>query len=251
MSNLIDLKKKVGIVLEKRNVKSDIMAQVGCAFDITGSMQGLYGSGAVQALAERLLAIALRFDDNGSLDSWSFCTGSDELPAITEKNYATYVTESMINNRNITKWGSTNYAPVLKDIAGFYFGKQISETVVEEKPVAGFFGKLFSKTTQVTTTVSSFQGGQNDGKLPVYLMFITDGENFDAKETWTQLEGLKNENIYIEFVGIGNEKFTFCREAADKFGNVGFVQIKNLEKTSDEQLYAELLNEEFCEWIKK
>jgi hypothetical protein len=242
MSNLIDLKKKVGIVLEKRNVPTNIMAQVGCAFDITGSMQGLYKSGAVQALAERLLAVALRFDDNGSLDSWSFCTEADELPPITEKNYSTYVNESMIKNNSITKWQGTAYAPAFEQIARFYFG----ETVLTEKSASGFFGKFFSKTPELVTTA-----GQNDGKMPVYIMFITDGENYDEAKTWDQLEKMKDKNVYIEFVGIGNSQFKFCQEAADKYGNVGFVQIMNLEKTSDEQLYTELLNEEFCGWIKK
>ena len=251
MSRLIDLKKKVGIVLEKREVSSAIMAQVGCAFDITGSMDRLYKSGAVQNLAERLLAIALRFDDNGSLDSWSFCDASNELPPIVENNYATYVTESMINNPNIDKWGSTLYAPVLKNIARFYFGGTVTEVNLVARPSTKLWDKLMRKTQIVAEPQEVAVAGQNNGKTPVYLMFITDGENYDPDNAWVILEELKDENIYIEFVGIGNEKFTFCKQAADKYGNVGFVQIKDLSTMTDETLFSELLNPEFCEWIKK
>jgi hypothetical protein len=248
---MIDLKKKVGIVLEKRKVAATTMAQVGCAFDITGSMRGLYQNGTVQSLAERLLAVALRFDDNGTLDSWSFCDGSDELTPITEKNFANYVNEEMVNNRNISKWNGTNYAPVLRDIAGFYFGMSKEVITERQEKATSFLGKLFGKTETVRDVQVVTSGGQNDGKLPVYLMFITDGENFDGDEAWAVLEALKTQNIYVEFVGVGPETFKFCRKAADAFGNVGFVQIKNVDTISDEELYSSLLNEEFCTWIKK
>ena len=244
------LKKSVKIVLEKRGVPDNVMAQVGVAFDITGSMKGLYSNGTVQALAERLLAVALRFDDNGNLDAWSFCEESDELPGITEANFATYVDKSMINNNGITKWNGTNYAPVLREIEGFYFGgtKKVTKTVeTKASGFGGFFGKKNVETVVETTKVA----GQNDGSMPVYLMFITDGANYDEAKTWAVLESLKDQNIYIEFIGIGNEQFKFCREAGDRYGNVGFVHIKNLATTSDDDLYNALLNEEFCEWIKK
>ena len=250
MSRLIDLKKKVGIVLEKQNVSASIMAQVGVAFDITGSMQGMYDKGIVQNLAERLLAVALRFDDNGSLDSWAFCTGSDQLPQITDRNYATYVRDAMLDNSSITKWGGTNYAPVLFDVAAYYFGKTTTEIIKTVSTAPGFFGKLLGKTVETFEQNVTRTAGENDGKMPVYLMFITDGENFDERESWEQLEGLKDENIYVEFIGLGPSSFKFCKDAAEKYGNVGFVHIKDIAQISDEELYSSLLNEEFCQWIK-
>jgi hypothetical protein len=251
MSKMIDLKKKVGIVLEKRKVANDVKAQVGVAFDITGSMRGLYNSGAVQNLAERLLAVALRFDDNGTLDSWSFCDDSDLLAPVTEKNFEKYVAEEMINNNKIQKWGSTEYAPVLKDIDMYYFGGSTYSIERITEASTGFFGKLFGKTNTVEKKVEAKWSGENDGKTPVYLMFVTDGENFDADETWAVLEALSKKNIYIEFIGIGNEKFGLCQKAADKYDNVGFVRVKDISSVSDDVLYETLLNEEFCTWIKK
>ena len=251
MSKLIDLKKKVGIVLEKRNVSQSTRAQVAVAFDVTGSMQGLYSRGTVQELAERLLAVALRFDDNGSLDSWAFCEESTALAPVTESNFANYVQKEMLEKPGVQKWGSTYYAPALEDISTFYFGS--FKTVVTEKieKAAGFFGKLFGNKTAVQTATQVQVPGQSTSTLPVYVMFVTDGENFDEEESWKVLRQLANKNIYVEFVGIGKDRFKFCQAAADELGNVGFVRVNDITKISDEELYDTLLNEEFCEWIKK
>lgn len=249
---LIDLRKKVGIVLTKRNVSADIMAQVGVAFDITGSMQQLYTEGTMQTLAERLLAVALRFDDNGNLDAWSFCTSSDELPGVTERNYSNYVFESLINNPKIDKWGSTNFAPVLNNVKKFYFGSMQNRPKMIEKEADGFFGKLFGKKKEVMVRETVNVPGQNDGKMPVYLMFVTDGDCFDSTEAEYVLESLKDKNIYIEFIGVGvGATFKFCQVAAIKYQNVGFVQFKDLQATSDDQLYEGLLDDKFCNWLKK
>lgn len=250
MANLIDLKKKVGIVLAKRKVPESIMLQVGVAFDITGSMKHLYNRGTVQTLAERLLAVALRFDDNGNLDAWSFCTGSDELPGINEANYAKYVDKELING-NIDKWGGTNFAPVLENIDAFYFGGTKISRKETEVSAGGLMG-LFGKKKTVVENVAEKTAGENDGSMPVYLMFLTDGDNFDEQYTSRLLEQLKSKNVYIEFIGIGTEAtFKFCKKMADKYGNVGFAHIKDVTTISDDQLYETLLNEEFCEWIKK
>lgn len=250
MANLIDLKKKVGIVLAKRNVSENIMAQVGVAFDITGSMQNLYMNGTVQSLAERLLAVALRFDDNGNLDAWSFCHGSDELPGVTEQNYANYVKKELIDG-NIDKWGGTSFAPVLEGIEKFYFGGTSSKSVRTEKSaggIMGLFGKKKVEIVQETVTTA----GENDGSMPVYLMFITDGDNFDQNAAADIVRKMKDENVYLEFIGVGTDAtFSFCQKMAKDYGNVGFVHIKDINKITDEQLYETLLNEEFCEWIKK
>lgn len=248
---LIDLKKKVGVVLTKRNVPDNVKAQVGVAFDITGSMKNLYLNGTVQALAERLLAVALRFDDNGSLDAWSFCENSNELPTVNEQNYSQYVNESLINNPKIDKWGSTNFSPVLDDIRKFYFGKSGVRTKAVETETKGMFGFFKKKVTEFVPE-KFVQAGENDGSIPVYLMFVTDGDNFDEPASKAVLTAMKDQNIYLEFIGIGTgATFNFCRTAADDYDNIGFVHIKDLGRTSDEQLYEELLNEEFCTWIKK
>lgn len=60
---LIDMSKGSKIDMTKHT------ARVALAMDYSGSMDWLYDNGSVQETISRLLPIALRFDDNGELES--------------------------------------------------------------------------------------------------------------------------------------------------------------------------------------
>ena len=66
-TNMISLVKKAGISLEKKGL-SEHTARVALVLDISGSMSRRYAKGLVQKLAERVLALGLRFDDDGEVD---------------------------------------------------------------------------------------------------------------------------------------------------------------------------------------
>jgi hypothetical protein len=139
---------------------------------------------------------------------------------------------------------------VLNDIRQFYFGRNEKVTKAIKTETKGMFG-LFKKEKVEYVSETVLTAGENDGKMPVYLMFVTDGDNFDESAANCVLEAMKGENIYVMFVGIGTgAKFTFCRKAADEYNNVGFEHFADIGKTSDEALYEKLLNEEFCTWLK-
>ncbi|MGL5715849.1 MAG: VWA domain-containing protein [Paraclostridium sp.] len=83
--------------------------------------------------------------------------------------------------------------------------------------------------------------------FPVFVIFITDGENFDKTETMNALREASKYDIYFQFVGIGGSRFDFL-ESLDNlkgrnFDNAGFIAIPNLNKISDEDLYDKLLDE--------
>lgn len=84
-------------------------------------------------------------------------------------------------------------------------------------------------------------------KFPVFVLFITDGENYDISETKEVLRELSNYDIYIQFVGVGDENFTFLKEldnlSGRKFDNAGFIKFKDFNKFNDKGLYNELLKE--------
>lgn len=120
------------------------VARVALAMDYSGSMSNLFRNGSVQETVSRLLPIALRFDDNGELESWLFSNGSERLAAVTKDNYSTYVRKVM-NKANMSM-GGTNYAPVLKEMVSYYKDIEPSE-------------------------------------VPAFIIFITDGENWDTNET--------------------------------------------------------------------
>ena len=242
------LKKKVGIVLEKRKLPQ-VTCEVKFALDISGSMQGLYNDGTVQNLTDRLLAVASRFDDNGEMEVWTFTDNFDEAPTVTESMHEGYIDKHILRNSEIYKWGGTSYSPVMMDIIEKSFTEETKTTkTVEQKP--GFLGRLFGAKT-VTTEVESWAISNRQPEFPIFVPFVTDGDNSDHAETERTIQMCADKNIYWLMVGIGRESFSWLKRIADKYPNVGFVKIENLEKISDEDFYMQLLNEEFCAWVKK
>lgn len=238
MANLVDLKKKAAVVLAKRQVPK-VTAQVGVAFDITGSMRHLYNDNTVQITAERLLGLAMNFDDNESLDSWAFDTQAYALAPITPDNHLSYVRDEILTNPAVRLWGATKYAPAFSLIRNHYFGDKPTKTGGLLSSIKSFFGKKEATTSPAKITD------------PVYVMFITDGENDDRKKAGEELMAMGDDNIYIQLIGLGTSKFSFCKSFADELPNVGFVHLTDITKMTDEDLYMELLNPEFCDWVRK
>lgn len=224
----IDLSKKkeaVGIVLTKRNLINPPSCEVGVAIDISGSMQHEYSSGTVQEIVERILALALRFDQDGKLDFWTFANGKDYIGTVSEDQIENYVQRKVLNNPLVTKWGGTDYSPVLSDIYNKYFGSG--------KGFMSIFGKG-KKTTS-----------------PVIIFFITDGENSDRSEFEKLLKDFRSQNVYIQIIGIGRASLHYVKKIAEQEPNVGFDQIFDVSSLSDEQMIEKMIPQEFADWVKK
>jgi hypothetical protein len=230
---------KVGIVLAKRGLAKVPPVRVGAAFDVSGSARGFYeGSNVMQETIDRLMAVAMKFDDNGELDAWLFHDSVlPQLPAITESDEGTYVNKVILKQRGL--WGATNYAPVLQAVMDFYFGES-----APAKKSGGMFGGLFGKKEAAPATGSK--------KDPAMLLFITDGANSDERATAAVLKAAEaNSPVYFNMVGIGNPSyFRFIEQMADDLGNVGFTNLNDLS-ISDDVLYDKIVNQEFVDWIKK
>ena len=191
------------------------IARVALAMDYSGSMSNLFRNGSVQETISRLLPIALRFDDNGELESWLFSNGSERLAAVTKDNYSTYVRKVM-NKANMSM-GGANYAPVLKEMVSYY--KDIEPR-----------------------------------EVPAFIIFITDGENWDTIETNKIIKELSNYNMFVQFIGIGDESFNYLRSLDNmegrKHDNTGFTAVKDMNGMTDEQLYTEILRQ-YKDWLNK
>lgn len=204
---LIDMSKSSKIDMSKH------VARVALAMDYSGSMGNLFSNGSVQNTVTRLLPIALKFDDNGELESWLFSNGFERLDAVTINNYKNYVREVMMHSS--MSMGGTNYSPVLRDMVKYY--KDIEPS-----------------------------------SIPAFIIFITDGENWDTKETNDIIMELSNYNIFVQFIGIGNENFKYLRSldnmAGRKNDNTGFTAVKDMNRMTDEELYTEILRQ-YKEWL--
>lgn len=245
MNNTIDLEKKLdlrkGMVLDLKKKKGmeNQQAQVVFALDFSGSMSHLYGSGAVQELAERILPLGLAFDDNGEVDFYLFHHEKIKLPEnITRQNVADYINKNVINRYQM---GGTNYSPIINQIVKD-FGGEVPENIPEKK---GFFGKVFGSNKTVDNNKPKFD-------LPVYVIFITDGECMDKEEAEFAIKNASKYGIFFQFIGIGNSSFSFLEKLDNMSGrtvdNANFFKVQSISTKSDEELYALLLNE-FPGWV--
>jgi hypothetical protein len=99
---------------------------------------------------------------------------------------------------------------------------------------------------------SSFFGGAKPMDLPVYVIFITDGDCDDHSNSEKALKEASKHGIFFQFVGIGKENFPFLQKLDNMPGreidNANFFSIENLNAMKDEEMYSKLLNE-FPGWI--
>lgn len=188
-------------------------ARVAVAMDYSGSMSNLFANGSVQDTITRLLPISLKFDDNGELECWLFSNGKERLKAVTKDNYKDYVKQVM--KKAHMGMGGTNYAPVLTEMVHYY--KDIEPS-----------------------------------SIPAFIIFITDGENWDTEETNDIIRELSEYNIFVQFVGIGDEDFRYLKSLDNMKGrkcdNTGFTAVEDMCKMTDEELYTELLRQ-YKDWL--
>lgn len=116
---LVNLSKESKVDLTKHT------ARVALATDYSGSMSGVFHDGSLQRTISRLLPIALKFDDNGELESWLFSNGYKSLVAVSKINYEKYVKNVMLKSG--MSMGGTEYAPVLRDMVRYYKDVEPSE----------------------------------------------------------------------------------------------------------------------------
>lgn len=205
--------------LKKQKGIADQKAQVVLCLDYSGSMGTLYANGTVQDTVERILPLGLAFDDNNEVDFYIFENGVIKLPEnINLKNLDSYINNKVLGKYNM---GGTEYAPVINKVVKDFASK----------------GLL---------------GGSKTMELPVYVIFITDGENSDRPEAERAIIEASKHGIFFQFMGIGSEQFNFLTKLDTLPGraidNANFFRVPNLQQCTDAELYS-LLMAEFPIWI--
>ncbi|MGH4122094.1 MAG: VWA domain-containing protein [Clostridium sp.] len=207
-------KNTLKVCLEKKKLTGE-KARVAFIIDTSGSMTNYFRTGRAQSIIERILPLALEFDDNGELDMFQFSNKVGKLMPVTLNGIYKYV--------------DTQVMP-------YFFGK----ATYYEPPLKAVYDKY------VVSDPSK--------DYPTYVIFLTDGDNFDHKQTENIIKKLSHENIFIQFIGIGNEKFKFLKKLDTLSGrfidNANFFSVDDIDKISDEELYKQLMNE-YPEWLMK
>lgn len=218
---LLDLTKRAAVSLEKKGL-GEHTARVAICLDISGSMYRLYGSGKIQQLAERVLALGMRFDDDASIDCFVFGEGAHAAGAMGIDNYASYVKEVLT-------------AHPLE--AATYYGKAMA--VIR----AHYFGSDAPRSTPHTD-------------VPVYVMFITDGATFDEDIASRHVMSSSYEPLFWQFMAIGRSRrdFAFLEGLDDMKGrfldNADFFNVEDPASLSDDQLF-ELMTTEYPNWLQQ
>jgi uncharacterized protein (DUF58 family) len=210
---VIDLSKKAAFAANKHGIEA-LRAQVVLVLDISKSMHGLYHGGVVQRVIERVLALALNFDDDGRIEVMLFGTRAYALPPVGVDDFDGYVERVILAQYRINE--ATNYAPALRLLHERHAGKDAAE--------------------------------------PTFVIFLTDGGNADRRECEEAIRALSSRPVFIQFVGIGTEDFPFLRKLDELKGrqadNAGFMHIEDISAIRDAELYDRLLNE-FPAWLEK
>lgn len=213
---LVNLAKKATISLEKRQLQQ-LTAKVALVLDATGSMNRQYKEGRVQEVVNRLLPLAVSFDDDQALDCWAFGEHCSYLGEVGLNNYADFIDTVQGGWR---KWElgarTNNEAGVMKAVTDFY---------------------------------------QNDGlNVPVYILFISDGGVRDTRGITKIMTEAAKLPIFWQFVGLGGRSYGILKDLDDMTGrlldNCSFFELDDLDDVSEEALYENML-EEFPSWLKE
>lgn len=211
---VVDLSKKAAFAANKHGLESQ-RAQVVLVLDISRSMHALYHGGVMQRVIERILALALNFDDDGRIDMMLFGTRAYALPPVSMEDFEGYIERVVLSQYRINE--ATNYAPALRLLQERYAGRD--------------------------------QPGE-----PVFVVFLTDGGNADRRESEEMVRLLSSAPVFIQFVGIGAEDFPFLHKLDELQGrtvdNAGFMHIEDIATIRDAELFDRLLNE-FPSWLEK
>lgn len=151
------------------------VAKVALTIDCSGSMSNLFRNGEVQRIAERVLALATRLDDDGDIEVFAFGSSAKYAGTINLANYQGAIKRMGID----ADMGGTNYESAIRKAASHYgFGG------------SGMLGR-FRKA---------------DRAVPVYNLFLTDGDptNGDAEAA---LIDVSRHPMFIQFIALGRGPF--------------------------------------------
>ena len=213
---LVNLAKKATISLEKRQLQQ-LTAKVALVLDASGSMNRQYKQGRVQEVVNRLLPLAVSFDDDQALDCWAFARDPQYLGEIGLSNYDGFIDNAHGGWR---KWALgprvNNEAEVMKAVTEFY---------------------------------------QKDGlDVPIYILFISDGGVSDNRGITRVMTEAAKLPIFWQFVGLGGRGYGILKKLDDMTGrvidNCSFFELDDLDDISEEALYENML-EEFPSWLKE
>ena len=173
---IVDLSKKAAFATNKHGIEGQ-RAQVVLVLDISASMNALYKSGVIQRAIERILGLAVAFDDDGQIDLLLSGTNAYPLPAVTLEEIEGYVERVILARYKIRE--ATNYAPPLRLLREKYRAPQ---------PAPAFV--IFLTDGGNADKPASAEAIRELSKQPVFVQFVGIGkEDFPFLHKLDELSG--------------------------------------------------------------
>ncbi len=164
---LLNLVKAARVSLEKRSLGSET-ARVALVLDVSASMAELFSTGAVQEFAERALALAVQWDDDGEVDVFTVGAAARSVGGMGLPNARDFLGTAGLALEAGTNWGSTMAA-----VRQHYFG------------------------------TSGPRNAPAAPQAPVYVLFVTDGGSTDPQQTIEQLVASSYEPLFWQMLVVG------------------------------------------------
>ena len=207
---IVDLGQKAAFAANQPGIEGQ-RAKVVLVLDISASMNALYQSGVIQRVIERILGLAVTFDDDGQIDLLLFGTNAYPLPPVTLDEIEGYVERVILARYKIRE--ATNYAPPLRLIRDQYRSPQ---------PAPAF--AIFLTDGSNADRRESAEAIRELSSQPVFVQFVGIGkEDFPFLRKLDELPGRV-------------------------IDNAGFMAVDDLDAIQDAELYDRLLNE-FPQWL--
>ena len=208
---LISLVKPLKVQLEKRNLQ-DVVARVALILDISGSMVDSYMNGTVQEIVNKILPVAVQFDDDGELDFWYYGSECERRPSVNMRNYESAVPADWENL--MSKLGYGNEEPtVMREVIAEYESSTLPAYVV------------FVTDGGIYTTDKIKRLLIDASYLPIFWQFVgVSGSGYGVLENLDNMTGR-----YVD--------------------NANFFALDDFRRVPNEELYSRLLNE-FPAWLK-
>lgn len=227
---LLSLSKNANHTLKSKGLEGH-RAKVALCLDFSMSMTNHYNSGAMQRLAEKVLAFGSQIDDDGAIDIFIFGREAEYLGELTIDNFRDGLAK-LLGNRRKT---STAYHAAFDLIRDHYFPTK--------KGLGGLFGKTATPNAPLSTPA----------ELPVHVTFLTDGSPDSRKLAQESLVKASFVPIFWQFLSIGSEEFPFLVKLDDLktryVDNADYKPVGDVDKLTSTELYNALLDE-YPEYIQ-
>lgn len=236
-------KSQVEAISRSYGIPETQRSRVIICLDHSGSMESLYDDDDVQAILEKILPIAMAWDDNGECEVFRFSNTCERIkPNATENNVFGYVKKNVFERYRM---GGTSYSSAIDKIGEFVCGEENNFQSPKQEN-SSFFSRMFGGNKSNPTSAPAH--------TPTYVVFITDGECQDERQAEQMIRDYSQFPIFFQFVGIGRTRFNFLEKLDELKGryidNAGFFQLNDFNSISTDVLYKRLLKE-YPEYLVK